>query len=69
MNQTHFAKCPECGTTSVEFLGRDKKAWSWAKAIIGGILLFGIGILFGLLGTQGKFNYRCKKCGLHFKTK
>ena len=52
-------RCPRCGSENVE---GGKKGFSAGKAIVGGILTGGIGLLAGAAG-RNKLQYTCLKCG------
>ncbi len=52
-------KCPRCGSKQ---LTANKKGFGLGKALVGGVLLGGIGLLGGFLGS-GKVKITCLKCG------
>ena len=58
-NQIH---CPKCGSTSIH---TEKKGFSGKKAVIGGILTGGIGLLAGTIGSN-KIVITCLNCGNKF---
>jgi len=56
-------KCPICGEEKGWVLiDTSKKGFNTKKALMGGILLGGIGLVAGVKGTQ-KTLYTCTKCG------
>ena len=56
-------KCPICGEEKGWVLiDTAKKGFNTKKAIIGGVLLGGLGLVAGVKGTQ-KTLYTCTKCG------
>nr|MBO4517678.1 hypothetical protein [Clostridia bacterium] len=56
-------KCPICGEEKGWILiDTAKKGFNTKKAIIGGVLLGGLGLIAGVKGTQ-KTLYTCTKCG------
>lgn len=57
------ARCPKCGSTS---LATVKKGFGVGKAITGGILVGGIGLLAGFIG-KNKLEVVCLNCGHKFK--
>lgn len=52
-------KCPKCGSTQ---LTTTKKGFSGKKAVVGGLLTGGIGILAGTIGSN-KIKINCIACG------
>lgn len=62
-------KCPKCGSTNIQLLGQQKKAFSVGKAVAGGLLTGGIGTLAGFAGKKGKYNWICMSCGERFQMK
>jgi len=56
-------KCPKCGSTA---LSANKKGFGLGKAAVGGIMLGGVGLLGGFLGS-GKIEITCLNCGNKFK--
>lgn len=52
-------RCPKCRSTN---LSANKKGFGLGKAVGGGILLGGIGLLGGFIGS-GKVQVTCLKCG------
>jgi tellurium resistance protein TerD len=52
-------KCSKCGSTQ---LTTNKKGFGLGKALIGGALTGGIGLLAGFIGS-GKVKITCLKCG------
>ena len=61
--------CPKCKSTNIEVLGERRKGFSVGKAIGGGLLTGGIGVLAGFAGKKGKFEVFCKDCGYRWKVK
>ena len=55
--------CPRCGSTA---LSAQKKGFGLGKAAVGGIMLGGVGLLGGFLGS-GKVEITCLNCGNKFK--
>jgi hypothetical protein len=51
--------CPGCGSTQ---LTANKKGFGLKKAVVGGLLTGGIGLLGGFIGS-GKVTITCLKCG------
>lgn len=58
--------CPYCGSDKIYAVGRTKKGFSTKKAIVGGLLTGGIGLIAGFAGKSGKMEYCCKKCNRSF---
>jgi tellurium resistance protein TerD len=56
-------RCPKCGS---EQLTADRKGFGLGKAAVGGVLLPGVGILAGFLGSR-KVLITCLKCGKQWK--
>ncbi len=56
-------KCPSCGSVQ---LTANKKGFGLGKAIVGGVLTGGVGLLAGFIGS-GKVNITCLKCGHAWK--
>lgn len=52
-------KCPVCGSTQIT---ANKTGFSLGKALIGGVLLGGVGLLAGALG-KNKITITCLNCG------
>ena len=52
-------KCPKCGSTAI---AANKKGFGLGKAIVGGVLTGGIGLLAGFLGSN-KVKITCLNCG------
>ena len=55
--------CPKCGSDK---LTANEKGFSAGKAIVGGVLTGGIGLIAGFHG-KGKVNITCLSCGTKFK--
>ncbi|MDD1617143.1 MAG: hypothetical protein CG439_2308, partial [Methylococcaceae bacterium NSP1-2] len=51
--------CPKCRSTH---LTCNKKGFTLGKAIVGGVLLGGVGLLSGFIGSE-KVTVTCIKCG------
>ncbi len=56
-------KCPSCGSVQ---LTANKKGFGLGKAIVGGVLTGGVGLLAGFIGS-GKVKITCLKCGHAWK--
>ena len=52
-------KCPRCGSTQ---LTANKKGFGLGKALVGGFLLGGVGLVGGFVGS-GKVQITCLSCG------
>ena len=61
--------CPKCKSTNIQVLGERRKGFSVGKAIGGGLLTGGIGLLAGFTGKKGKFEVFCQDCGHRWKVK
>ena len=61
--------CPKCGSTQIQVLGNDRKAFSVGKAAIGGLLTGGVGVIAGFAGKKGKYEVFCQECGHRWKVK
>jgi hypothetical protein len=57
--------CPKC--KSIDFTA-NKKGFGLGKAVVGGILTGGVGLLGGFIGSQ-KVNITCLKCGNRWSPK
>ena len=57
--------CPKCLSTSIS---PQKKGFSVGKALVGGALTGGIGLLAGAIGSN-KIDLYCMKCGNKFRPK
>lgn len=62
-------RCPNCGSTKIQTLGNDRKAFSVGKAVGGALLTGGIGLLAGFAGEKGRYDMFCTECGCRFKIK
>lgn len=56
-------RCPRCGSTQIT---ANKKGFGVGKALVGGFLTGGVGLLAGFLGS-GKVLVTCVKCGKQWK--
>ncbi len=56
-------RCPKCRSTQ---LSADKKGFGAGKALIGGVLTGGVGLLAGFIGSK-KIMITCLKCGHQWK--
>ena len=63
MREETEIRCPVCGSAQVT---STKKGFSLGKAAAGGLLLGGIGLLGGLVGSN-KVMLNCLSCGHQFK--
>ena len=61
-------KCPKCGSTNIQVIGNDRK-FSMGKALVGGALTGGVGLMAGFIGKKGKYDCFCCNCGNRFQTK
>jgi DNA-directed RNA polymerase subunit RPC12/RpoP len=59
---TQEIKCPKCGSTQ---LTANKKGFSGKKAVVGGLLTGGVGLLAGTIGSN-KVKITCLSCGKEF---
>jgi DNA-directed RNA polymerase subunit M/transcription elongation factor TFIIS len=55
-------KCPQCGSTQVTAY---RKGFGWGRALVGGVLTGGVGILAGFVGSRD-VQIVCLKCGKKF---
>ena len=63
-------KCPRCKSSqSIQIMGNDRKAFSVGKAIGGGLILGGVGLMTGFIGKKGKYDAFCSACGTRFQVK
>ena len=56
-------RCPYCGST---YITANKKGFGLGKALVGGFLTGGVGLLAGFIGS-GKVKCNCLKCGQEWK--
>jgi len=56
-------RCPKCGSTQV---AANRKGFGVGKALIGGFLTGGVGLLGGFIGS-GKVLVTCLKCGKQWR--
>jgi DNA-directed RNA polymerase subunit RPC12/RpoP len=63
MEQSNEIRCPKCNSTQ---LTANKKGFSGKKAVVGGLLTGGIGLLAGTIGSN-KVIITCLACGNEFK--
>lgn len=56
-------KCPICKSSHIH---SDKKGFSGKKAVAGAVLVGGVGILAGTIGSN-KIKLTCLSCGCEFK--
>ena len=56
-------RCPYCGST---YITANKKGFGLGKALVGGFLTGGVGLLAGFIGS-GKVKCTCLKCGQEWK--
>lgn len=57
--------CPKCGSDKITVLN-DRSAFSFKKALVGNIIVGGLGTFAGLLGNN-KHEFMCMKCGHKYK--
>ena len=62
-------RCPKCHGTNIQIMGNDRKGFSVGKAVVGGLLTGGVGLLAGFAGKKGKYDCYCNDCGKRFKAK
>ena len=62
-NSNDLVKCPRCRSTQ---LTANNKGFGLGKALVGGVLLGGVGLLGGFLGSR-KVQITCLKCGHSWK--
>lgn len=55
--------CPMCGSTEIS---AQKKGFGWSKALVGGVLTGGIGLIAGFHGSR-RITITCLKCGHCFQ--
>lgn len=63
MEQANEIRCPKCGSNQVT---ANQKGFSGGKALVGGILTGGVGLLAGTIGSK-KIIITCLSCGNEFK--
>lgn len=56
-------RCPKCGSNQIT---ANKKGFSGTKAVVGGLLTGGVGLLAGTIGSN-KVKITCLACGKEFK--
>ena len=56
-------RCPNCRST---YITANKKGFGLGKALVGGVLTGGVGLLAGFIGS-GKVKCTCLKCGYEWK--
>ena len=61
--ETSQIQCPKCGSTQ---LTANKKGFSGKKAVVGGILTGGLGLMAGTIGSN-KIIITCLACGNEFR--
>ena len=62
-NNNSSVKCPECKSTEVT---AQKQGFGLGKAVVGGLLTGGVGLLGGFLGSK-KITVSCINCGHNWK--
>lgn len=67
-DDSNVVRCPNCGSTNVQFVTKTRESDMDASNACCGFLLFGpIGLLCGLTGTrETKTVRKCMKCGHEF---
>jgi len=63
MEQNDEIRCPKCNSNQ---LTANKKGFSGTKAVVGGLLTGGVGLLAGTIGSN-KVKITCLACGNEFK--
>ena len=56
-------RCPKCRSI---YITANKKGFGLGKALVGGVLTGGVGLLVGFIGS-GKVKCTCLKCGHEWK--
>ena len=56
-------RCPRCKSS---YITANKKGFGLGKALVGGVLTGGVGLLAGFIGS-GKVKCTCLKCGHEWK--
>ena len=56
-------RCPRCRST---YISANKKGFGLGKALVGGAITGGVGLLAGFIGS-GKVKCTCLKCGHEWK--
>lgn len=64
LDEQGIAYCPKCASISVQPM---KKGFSVGKAVVGGVLTGGIGLLAGTIGSKN-IEMHCLKCGHKYKS-
>ncbi|WP_367365894.1 hypothetical protein [Pediococcus parvulus] len=60
--------CPRCKSKNIQAVGNHRKGFSVGKAVLGGVLVGGVGTLAGFVGKKGKkIDMICMDCGKKFK--
>ena len=62
-------KCPKCRSTNIRVMVKDRKGFSFGKAIGGGLLTGEIGLLAGFVGKKAKYDVFCEDYGHIFRVK
>lgn len=63
-------KCPKCWSHNIEVMNDGKKSLSAGKALIGGSLFGPAGLVVGgMMGSKGKYELLCRRCGHRWKSK
>lgn len=63
MDKQGIVYCPRCKSTQIT---ANKKGFGLGKALLGGVLTGGVGLLAGCIG-KNKIECVCLKCGHKFK--
>ena len=66
---TKRAQCPNCDSLNVQIMGTKKKGFSVGKAVVGGVLTGGIGLMAGFIGKKKGYDFYCGDCGNTFVVK
>lgn len=61
--------CPSCGSTNIQVVGQNRKAFSAGKAVGGALLAGGVGLLAGFAGKKSGVAFVCLDCGKQFVRK
>lgn len=63
MDKEGTVYCPKCYSTN---LSANKRGFKFGRALVGGMLTFGVGVMAGAVG-KNKIEVTCMKCGHTWK--